>query len=75
MSPKATEGIVSEGTAIEQFQEKCVAVFRPELRKNKGLERYRVSVKNGNALVLSTAAPTLPDRYAATLPTRGREDA
>jgi hypothetical protein len=31
--------------ALEQFQEKCIAVFRPELRKNKGLERFRDSVK------------------------------
>jgi urea transport system permease protein len=34
----------------EQIQEKGVAVFRPELRENKELERFRVSVKNGNAL-------------------------
>ncbi|PLP57255.1 hypothetical protein CYK37_21455 [Mesorhizobium loti] len=34
--------------AIEQFREKCVAVFRPELRKNKGSERFGVS-ENGNA--------------------------
>jgi hypothetical protein len=26
----------------EQFQEKCVAVFRPELRKNKYLERNSI---------------------------------
>lgn len=38
------------GNALEQFQEKRVAVLRPELRKNKELERFRVSVKNGNAL-------------------------
>ncbi|RUU01339.1 hypothetical protein EOD23_21635 [Mesorhizobium sp. USDA-HM6] len=25
---------------LGQFQEKCVAVFRPELRKNKYLERF-----------------------------------
>jgi hypothetical protein len=31
--------------ALEQFQEKCVAVFRPELRKNKDLERFGDSVK------------------------------
>ncbi|WP_189510619.1 MULTISPECIES: hypothetical protein [unclassified Mesorhizobium] len=35
----------------EQFQEKCVAVFRPELRKNKGIEQFqenavRFSVRN-----------------------------
>ncbi|QAZ46270.1 hypothetical protein C1M53_28440 [Mesorhizobium sp. Pch-S] len=35
----------------EQFQEKCIAVFRPELRRNKGWERFRISVKNGNAPV------------------------
>ncbi|MET3647710.1 hypothetical protein [Phyllobacterium ifriqiyense] len=36
---------------IEQFQEKCVAVFRPELRKNKDLERRFESIKTQNALV------------------------
>jgi hypothetical protein len=25
---------------LEQFQEKCAAVFRPELRKNKWIERF-----------------------------------
>ncbi|AUW43733.1 hypothetical protein CUJ84_Chr003396 [Rhizobium leguminosarum] len=30
---------------LEQFQEKCEAVFRPELRKNKRIERFRASVK------------------------------
>lgn len=34
----------------EQFQEKWVAVFPLELRKNKSLERFRVSVEDGNAL-------------------------
>ena len=29
---------------------KCVAVFRPELRKNKEIERFTVSLKRGNAL-------------------------
>ncbi|WP_161808150.1 hypothetical protein [Mesorhizobium sp. 1M-11] len=33
------------GSMLEQFQEKCVAVFRSELRENKELERFRVSVK------------------------------
>ncbi|WP_189350341.1 MULTISPECIES: hypothetical protein [unclassified Mesorhizobium] len=32
-------------TDLEQFQEKCVAVFRPELRKNKEIERFAVSMK------------------------------
>ncbi len=31
---------------LEQFQEKCTAVFRPELRENKEIERFRDSVKN-----------------------------
>ncbi|NKK08382.1 hypothetical protein GFL93_21375 [Rhizobium leguminosarum bv. viciae] len=30
---------------LEQFQEKCEAVFRTELRKNKNLERFCVSMK------------------------------
>ena len=30
---------------LEQFQEKCETVFRPELRKNKDMERFGVSVK------------------------------
>jgi len=25
---------------LEQFQEKCETVFRPELRQNKGLEQF-----------------------------------
>ncbi|CAN7537835.1 hypothetical protein [Mesorhizobium sp. LjNodule214] len=33
-------------TALEQFQEKCAAVFRPELRKNKSLERVGDSIKS-----------------------------
>jgi len=31
---------------LEQFQEKCAAVFRPELRKDKYLERIGDSVKS-----------------------------
>jgi hypothetical protein len=31
--------------ALEQFQEKCEAVFRPELRQNKELDRFCVFVK------------------------------
>jgi hypothetical protein len=34
----------------EQFQEKCEALFRPQLCKNKSLERFCVSVKSGTAL-------------------------
>ncbi|KAA1185807.1 hypothetical protein FP026_02005 [Rhizobium tropici] len=39
-----------QGMSLEQFQEKCVAVFRPELRKDKRIERFRDSEKNGKAL-------------------------
>jgi len=30
---------------LEQFQDKCAAVFRPELRINKELERVGDSIK------------------------------
>ncbi len=43
----------------EQFQEKCATVFHPELRKNKELERFRVSVKNENALTIIEALSAL----------------
>jgi hypothetical protein len=36
---------------LEQFQEKWEPVFRPELRKNKEIEHFCDSKKNGNALV------------------------
>jgi len=35
---------------LEQFQQKCAAVLRPELRKNKEIEHFRDSKKNGDAL-------------------------
>ncbi|VTZ64422.1 hypothetical protein EMEDMD4_60004 [Sinorhizobium medicae] len=35
---------------LEQFQEKRVTVFRPELRQYKGLESFRDSEKSGSAL-------------------------
>jgi hypothetical protein len=34
---------------LEQFQEKLKPVFRPELRKNKTIERFRDSKKSGNS--------------------------
>ena len=37
---------------LEQFQEKCEAVFRPELRKNKEIEPFRDSKKSGMALAV-----------------------
>ncbi len=36
--------------AIEHLRQKCEAVFRPEMRKNKELEHSHDSEKNGNAL-------------------------
>jgi hypothetical protein len=33
----------------EQFQQKCDAVLRPELRENEKIEHFRDSEKNGNA--------------------------
>jgi hypothetical protein len=44
-------GLVPAEIALEQFQQKCAAFSRLELRKNKGPERFRVSVKNGNVPV------------------------
>jgi hypothetical protein len=41
--PAVESAIVVRGQ--EQFQEKCDTVFRPELRKNKELERFVVSMK------------------------------
>ncbi|RAX43074.1 hypothetical protein DQ393_02930 [Rhizobium tropici] len=35
---------------LKHFQQKCEAVLRPELRKNKKIERFRDSKKSGNAL-------------------------
>jgi hypothetical protein len=34
-----------QSSCREQFQEKCETVFRPELRHNKELEQFAVSVK------------------------------
>jgi hypothetical protein len=36
----------SPARILERFQEKCIAVFRPELRKNNYLERFRDSMKS-----------------------------
>nr|WP_234826061.1 hypothetical protein [Sinorhizobium meliloti] len=36
--------------ALEKLQEKCAAVFRPELRQNEGLEHFRDPEKSGNPL-------------------------
>ncbi|MEQ1954889.1 hypothetical protein [Mesorhizobium sp. CN2-181] len=35
---------------LEQFQQKCAAVLRPELRENKEIEHFRDSEKSGTAL-------------------------
>ncbi len=42
---------------LEQFQQKCEAVLRPELRKNKEIEHFRDSEKSGNALELRVERP------------------
>ncbi len=39
--------------ALEQFQEKCIAVFRPELRKNRRIEPFCDSTKSEKALAAS----------------------
>ncbi|MBB6469521.1 hypothetical protein HNQ96_005411 [Aminobacter lissarensis] len=49
---------------LEQFQENCAAVFRPELRKNKKIARFRDSKKSRNAL------ERLPPRTASTTDNR-----
>ena len=41
--PAVESAIVARG--LEQFQEKCDTVFRPELRQNKEIERFSVSAK------------------------------
>lgn len=38
------------GGFLKQFQQKCAAVLRPELRNNKRLVQFGISKKNGNAL-------------------------
>ena len=64
----ASENAVRIQTDLEQFQQKCGAVLRPELRKNKEIEHFRDSEKNGNALCrthrLSALAdgPVMPER-------------
>jgi uncharacterized protein YifN (PemK superfamily) len=47
---------------IEQFQQKCVAVFRPELRKNREIAHIRASEKNGNARASTLRKPATADR-------------
>ena len=39
--------------ALEQFQEKCIAVFRPELRKNRRRDPVCDSTKSEKALAAS----------------------
>ena len=50
---------------LEQFQEKWTPVFRPELRKNKEIEHFRDSKKNGNALSRCRTVPRRSDRADA----------
>ncbi|MGO4834993.1 hypothetical protein AB4144_22320 [Rhizobiaceae sp. 2RAB30] len=53
-SPMVTR---SDGAGLEQFQQKCAAVLRPELRKNKELEHFRDSEKSGIALTGRSSVP------------------
>jgi hypothetical protein len=46
---------LATGDYLEQFQEKWEPVFRPELRKDKEIEHFRDSKKNGNALAFGRA--------------------
>ncbi|MFE0016179.1 hypothetical protein ACFWXH_15120 [Mesorhizobium sp. NPDC059054] len=57
---KLCQGPWIVGANLKQFQEKCVAVFRPELRENKELERFRVSVENESAPGVSLSSASLP---------------
>jgi hypothetical protein len=34
---------------LEQFQQKCAAVLRPELREDREMKRFSVLVKTGSA--------------------------
>jgi len=43
---------------LEQFQEKCAAVFRPELRRNKEIEHFHDSKNIENALAGCCKTPT-----------------
>ncbi|WP_147377597.1 hypothetical protein [Mesorhizobium waimense] len=38
---------LAAGRHLEQFQEKCAAVFRPELRKNKRLDKKEARTSPG----------------------------
>jgi len=46
---------------LEQFQQKCAAVLRPELRKNKEVKRFRDSKKSANALMCRLVKKKHPD--------------
>jgi hypothetical protein len=50
--------------APEQFQEKCEAVFHPELRQNKKIERFGVSINRRTVLgsALNSSRRAWPDR-------------
>ncbi|CDX59683.1 hypothetical protein MPL3365_30791 [Mesorhizobium plurifarium] len=45
VTPEPGTRLSSWSFALEQFQEKCLTVFRLELRENKEIERFGVSVK------------------------------
>ncbi|PLP57863.1 hypothetical protein CYK37_16675 [Mesorhizobium loti] len=72
---------IKRSGTLMQLQQKCAAILRPELRKNKELWRFRSSAKSGTALAalvvasLAATAPASPaettlDRMPADLETR-----
>jgi hypothetical protein len=59
---------------LQQFQEKCETVFRPELRQNKEIERFVVSVKRRTALATrGIKIKFTQSQPAACLPCGGQE--
>ena len=54
MSPRSAqrfwENDMRKTKDLEQFQQKCVTVLRPELRENKEIDHFRDSEKSGNDL-------------------------
>jgi hypothetical protein len=60
---------------VEQFQQKCAAVLRPELRKNNKIEHFRDLEKSGNALGGEAICHTGHARVQPAFPTTGRRAA
>jgi hypothetical protein len=56
---------------LQQFQEKCETVFRPELRQNKEIEWFVVSVKRRTALATRRIKIKLTQSQATAWPPCG----